>query len=62
MYFHTDNAQTIFVLREALAEAHKRGKIRFATDDKGRLHYKIGEGMWNIINGTPDPYRDGSGL
>jgi len=60
MYFHTDHEPTIEHLRDVLTDAVRRGKIRFATDDHGRLHYKVGEGMWSILNGTHDTYRDRS--
>lgn len=62
MYFHTDNQTVLDTLAYAIVHAQQCcARLRIQTDDKGRIQYKIGEGMWSgPINSTPDPYRDGS--
>lgn len=62
MYFHTDNQAVLDTLAYAIVHAQQNGaRLRIQTDDKGRIQYKIGEGMWSgPINSTPDPYRDES--
>jgi hypothetical protein len=59
MYFHTDSPDTTARLGEAVTRADLKGRLRLDVDDKGRLRYKVGEGMWSEpIESTPDLYRD----
>lgn len=60
MYFSTDNDFTISALAMLLTHAAESGKrVRLDVDSKGRLKYKLGEGMWSgPIDSTEDPYRD----
>jgi hypothetical protein len=62
MYFHHDNdlMGCIEDFGKSVAYAAQEGRrVRIDVDDKGRLRYKIGDGMWSApISSTPDPYRD----
>lgn len=59
MYFHTDHPSTLFVLSQRLQDAEENGRrVRLRTDERGWLYIKTGEGMWDILKGTPDPYMD----
>ena len=60
MYFHTDNNDDITTLMHAASVAMVQEKrFRVNIDAKGRLIYKVGEGMWSApMESTEDPYRD----
>lgn len=63
MYHHVDNKSGLEVLGHLFTEAAKAGsRMRIETDDRGRVRYKAGEGMWSHwIESSHDPYRDLSG-
>lgn len=61
MYFHTDDPITIKLLKGVVdAAARDDRRLRFNVDSEGRLHWKLGEGTWELFSSTPDPYRDNS--